>query len=190
MAADTSPPVCPGIHPMCSAGGSFSSSGGSSFLMWLSFGGEALWIVYEVFWILLIPRVALAISFASFLAMGSLALREACSSGLARPETWFLDVLQAQWLFANAVWMGAEVCWDSPDIPTPWNLTPMVKLDEDLFAKLNIACVIAFLAGPATWLLTLIGLLVRHRSSSWATAWQLFYRCAYVSCWACMDFVA
>lgn len=186
---------------------------GRAAVVWLSFMGEVSWVGYEVFWILLVPWPSLLLSAVACLAIVGQALLEAWSAGWAMPEEWLHDVLQAWWLVFSAAWALAEVFWDSPDNQTPWNLTPMLEENDEMYQKLNSICVMGFFAGPAVWLLTILGFLLSHlvskRTGTSSTgsdtsagafavhrarrrgglflAWTIFHRCAYVVCWSLMD---
>lgn len=188
------------VHPESKSNSSLASNQAPSqlrreYLRVLEFVGEICWILSEVTWILLIPQACLPLGFLAFMFLGAVATRTCTSARLCELEQWLPSTIQAHWLLTNFCWMLAETLWDSPDRPTPWDLTPMVRNEDSIFDRAQWYCVVSFLAPPALWALALAALAIRgwkqHGRSqlSLRPARALFFQAGYLASWALIDAV-
>jgi len=149
-----------------------------------SFFGEVCWIVSEVFWILLVPFICVPAVLFAFFSFLFVAILLSCSKGPLADDAVPV-LMQVCWLGVNVVWEIADMVVDSPEQPTPWNLTPIFHDDDILYDTISFSCAVGFCCLPMVWCFLVLLYCCSILSVKWTRA--MVFQAGYISCWSLMD---
>lgn len=173
----------------------FSNLAAHRRLITIKYMGEAMWILSEATWILLLPQVCMPTSFLALVFISWAAALDFRES--KQPGVWFPSAMQAFWLFWNMIWMLDEVFWDEPDEQTPWAQTPLFGENEKRYAAVQEYCKKFFFLAPLLWISAVLyqlfkGISIKATKSRSTYCWrsnvrELLWHSGYIAMWSSTD---
>jgi len=123
----------------------------------LIWSGELCWMLKELGWVLLVPFFCYA-AVPLILFMFAALLVSAChESGIVQMTTLGVMLI---WCLTNCTWMTTEVWYHTPEVQTPWALTPVEDPNETIAQKVERSAAFGFGAGVALFVVVLLYLVI------------------------------